>query len=255
MLGEAGTGKAQFAQALFNRFAGEMDCAIATYKGSGKKFFAELAEQLDIPTTEPKLNKDGEEVGEKPLTMEGLKEEIAGNVGEDTLLIFPEAKRLTTGIRFWLEDLMLLGVRVCCFAVVNPGKEIFLEMLEIELALPDNGAIRETMRAEAERQGLSLSESRLAQLQPLAGRNPMLAKKVIRREKLGMNPDRIVEHAQYLDISPLVMAALAMLAIVRFIGMGTGNKSLYIVGGVAMMVAIALKNLGRVRGARRKYGQ
>ena len=83
----------------------------------------------------------------------------------------------------------------------------------------------------------------------------MLARKVIRREKLGMNPDRIVEHAQYLDISPLVMAALAMLAIVRFIGMGTGNKSLYIVGGVAMMVAIALKNLGRVRGARRKYGQ
>ena len=187
--------------------------------------------------------------------MEGLKEEIAGNIGEDTLLIFPEAKRLTTGVRYWLEDLMLSGVRVCCFAVVNPGKEIFLEMLEIELALPDNGAIRETMRAEAERQGLTLSESRLAALQPLAGRNPMLARKVIRREKLGMNPDRIVEHAQYLDISPLVMAALAMLAVVRFIGMGTGDKSLYIVGGVAMMVAIALKNLGRVRGARRKYGQ
>ncbi len=51
------------------------------------------------------------------------------------------------------------------------------------------------------------------------------------------------------------MAALAMLAIVRFIGMGTGNKGLYIVGGIAMMVGMSLKYLGRVRGSRRKYGQ
>ena len=37
----------------------------------------------------------------------------------------------------------------------------------------------------------------------------------MRRERLGMNPDQ-VEYSQYLDISPLVMAVLASLAIVRF---------------------------------------
>ncbi len=42
------------------------------------------------------------------------------------------------------------------------------------------------MEAEAQRQGLSLSKSQLAELQPLAGRNPMLARKVIRNEKLGL---------------------------------------------------------------------
>lgn len=255
VLGEAGSGKAQFAQALFNRFAGEMDCAIAIYKGSGKTFFAAIAEQLDIPTAEPKYNKDGEEVGEKPMTMDRLKEEIAANCNDNTLLIFPESKRLTTGVRYWLEDLMSAGVRVCCFGVVNPGRDIFLEMLEVELPLPDDRAIRETMRQEAERSGLTLSESRLAELQPLAGRNPMLARKVIRREKLGMNPDRVVEHQQYLDISPLVMAALACLAIVRFIGLGTGNKSLYIVGGIAMMAGLSLKYLGKIQPAKRRYGQ
>jgi hypothetical protein len=46
------------------------------------------------------------------------------------------------------------------------------------------------MEAEANKQGLQISKSRLAELQPLAGRNPMLARKVIRNEKLGLKQDR-----------------------------------------------------------------
>lgn len=68
--------------------------------------------------------------------MDVLKDEIAMNCNSDTLLVFPEAKRLTTGIRYWLEDLMANGVVVCCFAVTNPGRDIFLKMLEVELELP-----------------------------------------------------------------------------------------------------------------------
>jgi hypothetical protein len=209
---------------------------------------------LDIPTTEDKLDKNGDVVGEKPMMMDKLKEEIAVNVMPNTCLIFPEAKRLTTGIRYWLEDLMNNGVRVVCFAVVNPNRDIFLDMIEIEIKPPEDSQIRAVMRDEAQLLGLNINDSRLAELQTLAGRNPAIARKVIRRERLGMNPDK-VEHSQYLDISPLVMAALACLAIVRFIGMGTGNKGLYIVGGIAMMVGMSLKYLGRVRGSRRKYGQ
>lgn len=228
--------------------------AIATYKGSGKKFFITIAEQLGIATTEPKLDKNGDEVGEKPLSMDGLKEAIADQVEPETVLVLPAAKRLSTGIRYWLEDLMSSGVRVCCFAVINPGRDIFLEMTEIDIDPPDDRTIRQILKSEADRFGLELSTNRLAQLQSLAGRNPAIARKVIRRERLGMNPDK-VEHSQYLDISPIVMAGLAMLAVVRFIGMGTGNKSLYIIGGIAMMVGMSLKYLGRVRGARKRYGE
>ncbi len=46
--------------------------------------------------------------------------------------------------------------------------------------------IRAIMEAEAQRQGLNLTKSQLAELQPLVGRNPMLARKVIRNEKLGI---------------------------------------------------------------------
>jgi hypothetical protein len=248
VLGEAGSGLDEFARGVYDRCAGEYACAIATYKGSGKKFFVQLAEQLDIPT---EVEDDNGKV--KALTMDGLKEEIALNCTPNTLLVFPEAKRLTTGIRYWLEDLIGAGVRVVCLGTSNPGRDIFLEMIEIELELPSDRAIRSVMEQEASRQGMSLSKSRLAELQPLAGRNPMLAKKVIQREKLGIQQD--VEHTQYVVIMPIIIAALFSFAVVRFVGMGTGNKSLYITGGMCLVTAMALKQLGQVRGARKRLGQ
>jgi len=185
--------------------------------------------------------------------MDGLKEEIAQNVNEDTLLIFPEAKRLTTGIRYWLEDLIEAGVKIVCLAAVNLGRDIFLQMIEIEMELPSDRTIRQVMESEAQRQGMTLSNSRLAELQPLAGRNPMLAKKVIQRERLGIQQD--VQHTQYVVIMPVIVAALFAFAVVRFVGMGTGNKSLYITGGMCLVTAMALKQLGNVRGARKRLGQ
>ncbi|MDX2242285.1 MAG: hypothetical protein NW224_16495, partial [Leptolyngbyaceae cyanobacterium bins.302] len=149
VLGEAGSGLDEFSRALYDHCGGAFNCAIATYKGSGKKFFEAIAEQLDIPT---EVTDDNGKT--KALTMDGLKEEIAQNVNEDTLLIFPEAKRLTTGIRYWLEDLIDAGVKVVCLASVNPGRDIFLGMLEIELDLPSDRAIRQVMESEAQRQGM-----------------------------------------------------------------------------------------------------
>ena len=231
VLGEAGSGKTDFALALHQEMSGEFNSAIATYKGSIKKFFIAIAMQLDIPTTETQYNKNGDPTGEKDLTVDALKQEILDNSGEDTLLIFPESKRLTTSIRYWLEDMISAGARVVCFAVANPGRDIFLDMLEIELDLPSDRHIREVMEAEATKQGLKIDKSRLAELQPLAGRNPMLARKIIKNEALGLKQDK-PEHTQYVVIMPIILACLMSFGIVRFIGMGTGNKSLYIIGGV-----------------------
>jgi hypothetical protein len=63
------------------------------------------------------------------------------------------------------------------------------------------------------------------------------------------------EHTNYVVIMPIIIAALFSFAVVRFIGMGTGNKGLYITGGVCLVSAMALKQLGNVRGARKRLGQ
>ncbi len=223
----------------------EFTSAIATYKGSIKKFFIAIAMQLGCPTHDD---------NDKAMTVDALKEEILVNSNEDTLLVFPESKRLTTSIRYWLEDMISAGARIVCFAVANPGKDIFLEMLEIELELPSDAHIRVVMAAEAQRQGLNISKSRLAELQPLAGRNPMLARKIIRNEKLGIKQEK-PEHTQYVVIMPIIVALLMSFGIIRFVGMGTGNKSLYIFGGVTLVAGMTLKQLGSVRGARKRLGQ
>ena len=54
---------------------------------------------------------------------------------------------------------------------------------------------------------------------------------------------------------PVIVAALFAFAVVRFVGIGTGNKSLYITVGMCLVTAMALKQLGNVRGARKRLGQ
>jgi hypothetical protein len=247
-------GVGEFAQTLYEEMLGDFQAALATYKGSPKKFFTALAFQLDIPTTETQYNKKGEPTGEKSLTVDGLKEEIAGNCSDGTLLILPEAKRLTTAIRYWLEDLMANGVVVVCFAAANPMRDIFLEMLEVELELPADVDIRRVMEDEARKLGLRLTQSQLASLQGQAGRNPMLARKVVRAEALGINNAK-PEHSQYLDISPLIISALFGVGLVRFVGMGTGDRALYIVGGCAFIIGMILRQLGRVKVTNKRLGQ
>jgi hypothetical protein len=228
--------------------AGEFSIATATYKGSAKKFFQQLAEQLDIP-----IEVEDDKGRIKQLTVERLREEIALNLPTDALLILPQAKRLTMVIRFWLEDLINAGCRVCCFAVANPGQGIFIEMIEVELELPSDGVIRTAMQDEAAKLNFDLTPAKLSQLQPLAGRNPMLARKVVRQEQLGINQP--VEHRQYLVMMPVILTALFSFAIIRYIGMGTGNKNWQIFGGISLTVAMAAKQLGRVEGAKKKLGQ
>ena len=48
VLGEAGTGKTDFAVALHEEMSNEFQSAIATYKGSIKKFFIAIAMQLRL---------------------------------------------------------------------------------------------------------------------------------------------------------------------------------------------------------------
>jgi len=209
---------------------------------------------MGVDTTEEKINPEGEVTGERKLTLEELKEAIRDQVSDDLIFILPEAKRLPAGIRYWLQDLMADGLKLCLFAVTNPSRDIFLETLEIELSPPSDRDIRERMRQEAEQLGIQVSENRLAKLQPLAGQNLALARKVLKAESLGLNPEN-PEHKQYLDISPIVISGIMALSIVRFIGMGTGNRGLYIVGGCALIIGMMLKQLGRVRGSRRRLGQ
>lgn len=234
-----------FANSLLAELADDFECSIAVYGGSLKKFVQQIAEGFDIPTE----NENG-----KPMTADVLKDEITDNLGDRHLLILPEAKRLPASVRYWIESLLDNGVRVAAFSIVNPKRDFFLKLHEIELSLPSDREIRQIMELEARKRGVRLTRSQLAELQSRAGKNPFLARKVVSSYALGLKDER-PEHSQYLDISPIIIAALFALGIVRFIGLGTGNKGLYIVGGVAFILALMFRQLGQVKGAKKRLGQ
>lgn len=243
VLAEAGQGLNALAEEIYYQIDSRL-LALACYKGSLKNFFKAIATQLDVPTE----NEKG-----AVLPIDVLKDEILMNVGEDTVFVFPECQRLTTSIRYWLEDCMEQGVTIACFGTYAPEKDIFLKCGRFNLGLPQQGTIRDLMREEAELLGMTITDAELATLEPLAGRNPMLARKVIGNYKHGLVEPP--EHKQYVTVMPIVIAALFAFAVVRFVGLGTGNQALYIMGGCSLVAAMGLRQLGNVRGSRKVLGQ
>lgn len=243
IIGEQGSGKSTVAQkvkAHCNAFFKEV--AIASYSGSIKPFLLAIGRQLKIELTKPKLNSKGEEVGESPMSVDEMKDEIAVNLSGN-LLIVDDAHRLPSSLKLWLEEVHKAENQLILLSITDPAKGIFLRLGKLELPQPTELQIRDIMQREAIALNLSLSPSRLAALQRRAGKNLMLAKKVIRDESMGISSG--VEHRDYIDISPFIMAALSMLAIVRFYGLGMGDRTIYMVGGVAMCLAWSFRYIGQ----------
>jgi len=243
VIGEQGSGKSTVALAVKTHCGALFkSVAIASYSGSIKPFLLSIGRQLKIELTKPKINSKGEEVGETPMSVDEMKEEITVNL-YSRLLIIDDAHRLPSSLKLWLEEIHKAGNQLILLSITDPAKGIFLRLGKLELPQPTELQIRDIMQREAIALNLSLSPSRLAALQRRAGKNLMLCKKVIRDEAMGISSG--IEHRDYIDISPFIMAALAGLAIVRFIGLGLGDRSLYIVGALSMAVGVMLKILGR----------
>jgi hypothetical protein len=123
VLAEAGQGLNALAEEIYQSVDSRL-VAMACYKGSLKNFFKAIATQLDVPTENEKGS---------ALSVDVLKDEILSNVGEDTVFVFAEAQRLTTSIRYWLEDCMSQGVTLALFATHNPARDIYLHCGVINL--------------------------------------------------------------------------------------------------------------------------
>jgi len=231
VIGEAGSGKTVFAHSLKDHFP---KAALVNYVESGQ-FVTDLATQLKIVTENEKGNQ---------LSAKVLKSEMMLNCSHE-ILIIDDAHRLSAGLRYWLEAFLIKSESICVLlAIDNPRKDLFLKCTELELSPPSDEDIRQAMIAEAVHRSIKLSPGRLSALQSKAGKNLMLARKLVQEESLGLSPDT-GEHAQYFDIAPFVAAGLAALGIVRFIGLGLGDRTLYIIGGVAMLAGLTLKYLGQ----------
>jgi hypothetical protein len=243
VVGEAGCGKTFLAEAVTAELTAMNFTVAVTKPGTVKQILSEIAAQLGVDTE----NLEG-----KALSTMGLMKEIADWLLINTaFLICDNAHRFPVSLRCWLDQLHNQGQPILLLATYPPARDIFLKLPRIELEPMAEKATRAIMLEAAAELNLELTPAQLASLQQRVGGNPMLAKRVVREEYLGLD-GQALDHTQWLDITPYIIAALMCLVLVRFIGLGFNNKSLYLLGGIitvtVAVVRIILYSLPRSKG-------
>lgn len=230
IVGEAGSGKSTMGE-LVTKELEELGFLVAvTSPATTKQVLVEIAEQLGV---------DMDNLEGKTLTMRELQQAIAEFLSETcAFLICDDAHQFSPGIRYWLEKLYDQGQPMLLITNYPPARDIFLKLPRMELEPLSERSIREIMQQAASELGLELSNAQLAHLQQRCGGNPMLAKRVINEEYLGVEAEN-ADHTQWIDGTSLLIAALTLLVIVRFLGLGFNSTSLYLIGGI-LTVAVAV---------------
>ncbi len=230
VVGEAGCGKTFLAQAIDAELTAMNFQVAVTKPGTVKQIITEIAVQLGVDTE----NLDG-----KALSTMGLMKEIADWLLINTaFLICDNAHRFPVSLRCWLDQLHTQGQPILLLATYPPARDIFLKLPRIELQPMADKATRAIMLEAAAELNLELTPAQLASLQQRVGGNPMLAKRVVREEYLGLD-GQALDHTQWIDGTPFLIAALMCFVIIRFIGLGFNSTSLYLLGGI-ITVAIGV---------------
>jgi len=235
-----GLGKTYLCQLVRDAIASEGFIVCLIDPASPKQILNDIAEALGVETR----NLEG-----RAISADGLKAAIAQYLSVNpAFLIFDDAHLLEAKFRQWLKGLKKMGAPLLLAATNPPRSDVFLNLPRIELKpLPDY-AIRELMEREALDKGIDLRPSEFARLQERAGGNPMLAKRIIEEEFLGLDIEA-GDHTRYFDITPLIFLVGIIFTSLRFIGLGTNNMTLYIFAGIAsaafMGFTLAIRSLPR----------
>lgn len=232
VVSEAGMGKSVLGSAIAEELQQEGYLVAGVQPATTKQLLLRIAEQLGVDSTD---------LEGKNLTTAGLKEAIADFlVNQTAFLICDDAHRFSPEIRSFLEKLHESHCPMLLLATTPPAKDIFLKLPRIELTPLQDIAIRDIMAAHALELGMNPSSGQLAALQQRCGGNPMLAKRVIQEEYLGLE-DTAPDHQQWIDGTPYLIAALMIFGMVRVIGIGLNSTSLYLIGGVLSVLVGILR--------------
>lgn len=232
--GEEGSGKSVLANSVVEKLRSDGFVIAHIEPATTKQMLVDIADQLGVETH----NLEG-----KALTADHLKIKIADFLHDNTaFLVIDDAHNCDGRFRFWLKQLRKQGVPMLVLATNPPRTDVFLSLPPLVLApLPDY-AIREIMEQAALERGISLKNSDLARLQERAGGNPMLATRAIDEEYLGLEVE-VADHGRYVDITPFILIAGIIFMVLRFIGRGTDDRTLYLISGIGGVVFMGFSRL------------
>jgi anion-transporting ArsA/GET3 family ATPase len=233
IVGESGIGKSVLAEAVAQELRDEGYSVAVIHPASTKQLLTRIAEQYGVEL---------QDLEGKNLTTVGLRAAIADFLQDHTVfLVCDSAHHYTPEFRRFLEVLHEQGQPLLLVATSPPAKDIFLKLPRLELKPMTDIQIRDIMAAHALEVGLTIGTAQLARLQQRCGGNPMLAKRVIEEEYLGLE-DTAPDHTQWIDGTPYLIAGLMVFGIVRVVGIGLNSTSMYLIG-VILTVCVGILRL------------
>ena len=230
-----GMGKTFLCQRVFEHLCSEGVTVIYLEPATPKGLLMAIADLVGMETK----NVEG-----RSKTVEMLKQDLLQwfSVNQNTVLIFDNAQFLEPKFRLFLKALKDMGVPLLIAATNPPRTDIFIYLPRIELQPLADYQIRDLMEKEAIALGTDLKAYQIARLQSQTGGNPMLAKRAIEEGFLGIQ-NEAGDHGRYFDITPLILLVGVIFVAYRFIGLGTGNESLYVISGILGAVFLGFSRI------------
>jgi energy-coupling factor transporter ATP-binding protein EcfA2 len=227
VVGGAGCGKSTLARFVAAELQ-QMNFAVAIAEPTTQKqFMLDLSEQFGLSTS----SLEG-----RAQTSTQLQESVAEHVrAGGAFLIVDDAHRLPVALRCWLEKFVREGLPVLLFATPPPPRDIFLKLPRIELQDLSNKSVRAIMESAAAERGVKYSTAKLSALQERCAGNPMLARRVVTEEHLGLD-ETAPDHTKWIDGTPLLMAGLLCFMFIRVFARGMHMNDLRLFGMVIFIL-------------------
>lgn len=233
VVAESGSGKTHLAKIVAKKTGG----LYCNYTGSVKATLKLIAEEIGCPTTVPTAK------AEKAMSTDELKEEIRANL-KGHILVIDNIQRWPASLKYWLEGIAEDNIPLLLLGTKRDLEGLSFKMPKMTLPALTDSEIRSIIHGKLTEIGLAMPSWRVAEIAAAAGGNPMLAYRLIEETEAGITST--LDASIYIDISPMMMAELMIIAAIRFLGMAMEEKSLYIIGGLGLTAFVMMKYLLRM---------
>jgi hypothetical protein len=196
------------------------------------------------------LGVDTHEENDKGKPVKRNQNQLMDDIGEslargEKVLIVDKAQNIPVALRNQFEVWLEQGATILLCATLPKRAELFLKFPRCELRPLSRESSLALVRANAARFGVTLSTSQAAEIVSASGGNPQFLIRAVSEFDIGTN--QAVDHLEWIDGTPFIIACLCLLMLLRFIGRGLNDQNLVLMGGVSMVILrLTMLIIGRV---------
>jgi energy-coupling factor transporter ATP-binding protein EcfA2 len=270
LIGPVGIGKSAVLKAALEQVSGKVELLVRLHDHQAKGQFVDMARQmlalgligpieLDLPAEfhgTPPTQIDWKAIRNRVnrMSMRDLTQAIIpalARSGSKPVIAVDDLTSLTpTQMAFWLAIFDHAQVIGCASEKKARVRKLWWKMREIPVKPLPPDVIRDIVRKYIEAKGVLIESPELyiSHVVKQSGGVPQAIydmldesgkERIIDKRKV-----REMRHeagVQYLDFTPMVMILGALIVSMRYVGMGTGDKTLYILGGMGAALFLTLR--------------